>query len=95
MQELEDVVCTAMQSEELQESRFEVAGHTDDSGDFELNMYLSRMRAYSVRDFLVKNCSIDADRLTIVYYGPTRPPVLNNSIENRKLNRRVEFRRLD
>ncbi|MCB2183698.1 MAG: OmpA family protein [Desulfobulbaceae bacterium] len=95
MRELENVVCKALQSDMLADSRFEVAGHTDDSGDFELNMYLSRMRANSVKDFLVENCRIESDRLSVVYYGETRPTRPNTSVRNRQLNRRVEFRRLD
>lgn len=94
MEKLDAIVCRALQSEELEESRFEIAGHTDDSGSFEHNMYLSRLRAYSVRDYLVDSCGIDPERLTVVYYGPLKPAVPNINRHNRQLNRRVEFRKL-
>ncbi|MCJ7601782.1 MAG: OmpA family protein [Desulfobulbaceae bacterium] len=91
---LDSVVCKALQSQELQGRRFEVAGHTDDSGTPEMNMYFSKMRAMRVRDNLVENCGIAPDRLTVVYYGQERPAFPNTSRKNRMLNRRVEFRLL-
>jgi outer membrane protein OmpA-like peptidoglycan-associated protein len=91
---LDSVVCKALQSQELQGRRFEVAGHTDDSGAPEVNMYFSKMRAMRVRDYLVENCGIAPDRLTVVYYGQERPAFPNTSRKNRMLNRRVEFRLL-
>ena len=91
---LDSVVCKALQSQELQGRRFEVAGHTDDSGTPQMNMYFSKMRAMRVRDYLVENCGIAPDRLTVVYYGQERPAFPNTSRKNRMLNRRVEFRLL-
>lgn len=88
---LDSVVCKALQSQELQGRRFEVAGHTDDSGNPEMNMYFSKIRAIQVRDYLVEHCDIAADRLTVVYYGQERPAFPNTSRKNRILNRRVEF----
>ncbi|MBI5557814.1 MAG: OmpA family protein [Deltaproteobacteria bacterium] len=93
-EKLDSVVCQALQSMELRESRFEVAGHTDDRGAPEHNMYLSRIRAQQVRDYLVTSCGINPDRLTVVYYGQERPAFPNTTRQNRMLNRRVEFRRL-
>jgi OOP family OmpA-OmpF porin len=57
-------------------------------------MYFSKMRAMRVRDYLVENCGIAPDRLTVVYYGQERPAFPNTSRKNRMLNRRVEFRLL-
>jgi|GEM_PF-778439 len=91
---LDSVVCKALQRQELQGRGFEVAGHTDDSGTPEVNMYFSKMRAMRVRDYLVENCGIAPDRLTVVYYGQERPALPNTSRKNRILNRRVEFRLL-
>lgn len=91
---LDSVVCKALQSQELQGRRFEVAGHTDDIGTPEVNMYFSKMRATRVRYYLVENCRIAPDRLTVAYYGQERPLFPNSSRKNRMLNRRVEFRLL-
>ena len=91
---LDSVVCKALQSRELQGRRFEVAGHTDDRGTPETNMYFAKIRATGVRDYLVEQCGIAPDRLTVVYYGQERPAFPNTSRKNRMLNRRVEFRLL-
>ncbi len=94
MEQLDSVVCKALQSDELTKSKFEVGGHTDSSGSFEYNMHLSRMRAHAVKKYLAESCGVEPDRLNVVYYGETRPLVPNISRENRRLNRRVEFRRV-
>ncbi|MCK5196360.1 MAG: tetratricopeptide repeat protein, partial [Desulfobulbaceae bacterium] len=52
MSTLDTVICTAMQSDELKEIRFEVVGHTDNSGDEAVNMYISRLRAHTVKAYL-------------------------------------------
>jgi len=91
---LDSVVCKALRSQELQGRRFEVAGHTDNSGTPEVNMYFSKIRAMRVRDYLIENCGIAPDGLTVVYYGQERPAFPNTSRKNRILNRRVEFRLL-
>ncbi len=91
---LDSVVCKALQGRELQGRRFEVAGHTDDRGTPETNMYFAKIRATGVRDYLVEQCGIAPDRLTVVSYGQERPAFPNTSRKNRMLNRRVEFRLL-
>jgi outer membrane protein OmpA-like peptidoglycan-associated protein len=91
---LDTVICSALQSEELKEMRFEVIGHTDNSGDKTVNMYISRIRAYTVKTYLVTRCNIAPERLEVSFMGPNEPLVPNTSLENRQRNRRVEFRRL-
>ena len=94
MEQLDAVVCKALRSEDLRRSKFEVAGHTDDSGSFEINMHISRLRAHSVKQYLVESCGVAPERIDVVYYGETRPLLPNTSRKNRRLNRRVEFRRI-
>ena len=91
---LNRVVCKALQSPELQGRRFEVAGHTDNSGTPEMNIYFAKIRATGVKDYLIEYCGVAPDRLTVVYYGQERPAFPNTSRKNRMLNRRVEFRLL-
>ena len=91
---LNRVVCKALQSPELQGRRFEVAGHTDNSGTSEMNIYFAKIRATGVKDYLIEYCGVAPDRLTVVYYGQERPAFPNTSRKNRMLNRRVEFRLL-
>lgn len=67
-------------------------GHTDDVGKNESNQELSLLRANAVRDFLVKQGSIEETRISTVGYGSLKPEVENTSDENRAKNRRVVFR---
>ncbi|PLX03754.1 MAG: hypothetical protein C0594_10040 [Marinilabiliales bacterium] len=71
--------------------KVEISGHTDDVGSDETNMALSKARAQSVTDYLVKS-GISADRIISKGYGETRPVAFNNSEEGRAMNRRVEFK---
>lgn len=86
------VVGEALTSESLLEESFEVIGHTDNSGNPEFNMQLSKRRAESVRKFLVEKFKIQESRLTFAYFGDTQPAVPNTTEENQKINRRVEFK---
>ena len=69
----------------------ELSGHTDNRGNEEYNLQLSKARAQAVVDFLVKN-GIDKDRLTAIGYGDTKPIATNKTDEGRAQNRRVEFK---
>ncbi|HRK05475.1 MAG TPA: OmpA family protein [Chlorobiota bacterium] len=69
----------------------ELAGHTDDVGNDAANLTLSQNRVNAVMKSLI-DLGIVANRLTAKGYGETRPSVPNTSDENRKQNRRVEFR---
>ncbi|WP_205590832.1 PA14 domain-containing protein [Hymenobacter oligotrophus] len=69
--------------------RLEIAGHTDNVGDANLNQQLSQQRAEVVRDYLVRQ-QIAAERLLAVGYGGTRPVANNADAQQRPRNRRVE-----
>ncbi|MEO7444093.1 MAG: OmpA family protein [Ferruginibacter sp.] len=75
---------------EYPETNILVEGHTDDVGTDTYNMGLSQRRADAVGDYL-KAAGVAASRLTIKWYGESQPKVENSSVENRGLNRRVEF----
>lgn len=70
--------------------KFEVDGHTDNSGSADHNLGLSQQRAEAVRAQLV-SMGIDASRLTAKGYGDTRPLGPNDTPEDKATNRRVEF----
>ena len=89
-----ETVGTALAHPSLADQRFEIAGHTDSTGSPEINLPLSRSRAEQVKQHLADRYGIDAERLTVVYYGDTRPAVPNDSGQNRAINRRVEFRKI-
>ena len=67
-----------------------IAGHTDNIGTGEYNMKLSERRAQAVANYLFKN-NIDKRRIEIQYYGKTKPLDTNDTVEGRRINRRVEF----
>lgn len=66
-----------------------IEGHTDNIGNFDKNLELSRDRAEKVRQYL-EDKGIDAKRLKIQGYGPTKPKKNNNYENAREYNRRVE-----
>jgi OOP family OmpA-OmpF porin len=68
----------------------EVEGHTDDVGDEDANMALSRARAEAVVKALTAAGAPSA-RLTAQGYGETRPIASNDTPEGRAQNRRIEF----
>lgn len=66
-----------------------VEGHTDNLGDDDFNLDLSRQRAFSVRSALVSR-GIDGSRITTNNLGETSPVADNNTAAGRQQNRRVE-----
>ncbi|WP_310587777.1 OmpA family protein [Larkinella punicea] len=69
----------------------EVSGHTDNQGGTANNLELSKKRAQSVVSYLAK-AGVAPNRIKSAGYGETRPVVPNTTDENRKLNRRIEWR---
>lgn len=70
--------------------RFEVQGHTDNTGNAASNQTLSEQRAGAIVQKLIE-MGISADRLTAVGKGQTNPLADNSTDEGRAKNRRVEF----
>lgn len=68
----------------------EISGHADATGPEEYNQRLSKFRADKVAGYLVEK-GIAKDRITISYFGETKPAATNDTKEGRKKNRRVEF----
>jgi outer membrane protein OmpA-like peptidoglycan-associated protein len=67
-----------------------LAGHTDNSGDDAKNMILSNQRATALKKYLTDR-GASADKITVEYYGETRPIADNATPEGRQKNRRVEM----
>jgi len=70
--------------------KFEIDGHTDNTGDAAHNMTLSQQRADAVKAQLIA-MGISADRLTTKGYGDTKPMASNDTQDGKANNRRVEF----
>ncbi len=73
-----------------------IEGHTDDTPVSSTagkgsNWDISMRRALSVLKFLAQEDQLPLDRLAAVGYGATRPVAENDTPENRRLNRRVDF----
>lgn len=69
-----------------------VVGYTDDTGTDEINLKLSKERAETVSDMVKKVVKNSEDiKIETVGRGETNFVVANDSEENRKLNRRIEF----
>jgi outer membrane protein OmpA-like peptidoglycan-associated protein len=68
----------------------EIIGHTDDKGDERENMSLSKLRAATVRDYLISK-GHDASKMITVGKGETSPVASNDTKEGRAKNRRVEI----
>ena len=69
----------------------EIAGHTDDRGDAEINLRLSQRRADNVARHMVRH-GVAPERIRAVGYGETQPIAQNGTEAGRKTNRRIEFR---
>lgn len=71
------------------DNRFKIIGHTDKSGTYDYNLYLSQARAKEVKRHLVQSCALPAESLLAVGEGerqssPTTP-------SNAPQERRVEI----
>lgn len=74
--------------------KIKITGHTDNQGNPKDNEKLSLDRANEVKKHLVQ-MGISGSRILVNGKGGTSPIVPNDSDENRKLNRRVEFEILE
>jgi outer membrane protein OmpA-like peptidoglycan-associated protein len=70
--------------------KFEIDGHTDNTGEASHNLTLSQQRADAVKTQLV-SMGIDASRLSTKGFGDTKPMDTNDTPEGKANNRRVEF----
>ncbi|HEX5625977.1 MAG TPA: DUF937 domain-containing protein [Saprospiraceae bacterium] len=70
---------------------FKIGGYTDNAGDRNANIQLSRERADAVMNALIER-GIEAKRLSAEGYGPEHPVADNGTAEGREQNRRVAIR---
>ncbi|MDX2002922.1 MAG: OmpA family protein [Chitinophagales bacterium] len=69
-----------------------ISGHTDANGNAEMNLDLSYRRANAIKEFLVSTGGIDPIRIDAKGYGSSKPIIKDEQTEeDRKINRRVEF----
>jgi outer membrane protein OmpA-like peptidoglycan-associated protein len=69
----------------------EIRGYTDDTGDANANIALSKRRAESVQQWLQANGGLKTQSVTTQGLGSANPVASNATDEGRKQNRRVEI----
>ncbi|WP_234462358.1 OmpA family protein [Adhaeribacter terrigena] len=74
--------------------RLKIGGHTDSSGDPDLNLELSQKRADAIKRYLATKGKFSEDRIDSFGYGSTEPLKDEVTDEDMKINRRVEFKLL-
>jgi outer membrane protein OmpA-like peptidoglycan-associated protein len=74
---------------ENKDIKIEVVGHTDNIGDWDVNLKVSHDRANEVFQFL-RNNQIERERIIFYGKGPASPIALNDDDAGRQQNRRVE-----
>lgn len=70
--------------------KIELQGHTDNQGDFDLNLKLSKDRAEAIKKFLIER-GIAKERIKTKGFGSTMPIASNVNELTRSKNRRVEL----
>lgn len=68
-----------------------IIGHTDSDGADDANLTLSKNRAISVKNALVRDYGIDASRIITDGRGEAEPIESNSTANGKAQNRRVEF----
>ncbi|MEP4486889.1 MAG: OmpA family protein [Halioglobus sp.] len=86
-----DAFGEALRDPMLADKRVIVAGHTDDTGDPEYNIELSRKRAEAVKQYFNRNFQVASDRIDTQALGEAQPRVANSDEDSRAMNRRVEI----
>jgi outer membrane protein OmpA-like peptidoglycan-associated protein len=71
--------------------KLEITGHTDNIGDDNSNLILSKKRAEAVKNYL-SGKGIEATRFEALYFGESKPIADNSTPEGRQRNRRVEMK---
>ncbi len=77
---------------EYEDLSLEIVGHTDNTGDTELNLKLSYKRAKAIREYLVTELDLPKNRIKLSAKGDAEPLNENATEEEQARNRRVEFR---
>lgn len=68
-----------------------VEGHTDANGSDSANLILSQDRADAVKQYLVGNFAVDAEKISSIGYGEARPVATNETPAGRTRNRRIDL----
>lgn len=67
-----------------------IESHTDNLGNEEYNIKLSKNRGYATRDYLIEN-GIPASNISVIWHGFEKPIAANDNPIGRQLNRRMDI----
>ena len=70
----------------------EVAGHTDNVGNPQNNVKLSKERAEAIRQYLLQTYGLPPNSVVAHGYGDAHPVASNDTADGRETNRRVVFK---
>lgn len=76
---------------QLSEPKITLSGHADAIGSEKYNMKLSEKRANIVKEYLVKK-GLGEDKITVEFFGESKPAADNKTKKGRDLNRRTEIK---
>lgn len=71
------------------DAKLSVTGHTDNVGNHDANVTLSKKRADFIADYFSKNTGITVDRMATAGKGPDEPIADNGTAEGKAKNRRT------
>ncbi|WP_241498919.1 OmpA family protein [Rufibacter ruber] len=72
--------------------KLSIEGHTDSSGDPTANQELSQWRAIAIKKYIEEKGKLNIGRIHAVGKGSTEPIKEERTLEDRAVNRRVEFK---
>ncbi|MGV3588979.1 MAG: OmpA family protein [Adhaeribacter sp.] len=72
--------------------KLKISGHTDTSGDPDFNLDLSQKRADAIKKYIMSKGKFTESRIEAWGYGSSEPLKEENTEEDRRINRRVEFK---
>lgn len=76
---------------ELSGFRIRIQGNTDNTGNRQNNIVLSKQRAQAVVDYLVSQYHFDPNKFIVIGNGPDKPVASNDTETGRAANRRTDF----
>lgn len=71
-------------------AKLEIGGHTDNVGQINSNVALSKKRAEFAANYINSRGGISKNKMAIQGFGPNKPVANNSTAEGRQKNRRVE-----
>jgi outer membrane protein OmpA-like peptidoglycan-associated protein len=74
-----------------QEWKLKISGHTDNVGNDQSNMVLSKKRSEAIKAYL-EGKGVESSRIITLFFGESVPIASNDTEEGRQKNRRVELK---